>query len=95
MKKIAFATAAFALLATPALAQYAPQPYGNPYVRQAPGYGPTYGYVPEASYGMAAPFGQFYAGGYSLERDLATEPDPNIRLQLHRDQYNSNGLNPQ
>jgi hypothetical protein len=92
MKRIALATAAIALLATPALAQYA-QPYPGAYVRQTPpAYGQAYGYVPEASYRYAAPYGQFYTGGYSLERDYATEPDPNIRLQLKRDQYNSNGV---
>ncbi|HEY7457239.1 MAG TPA: hypothetical protein VH765_00655 [Xanthobacteraceae bacterium] len=81
MQKLAIATAAFALLATPAMAQQAEN-----YVQAAPSpYGPTYGYG--APYGYAAPYGQaFFGTAYSREFDIATEPDPNVRLELRRDQ---------
>ena len=84
MKKLAIATAAVAMLATPAMAQfvggYAAAPsYGF-------SYGPTYGYVQAQPYGYAAPIGTFYSGAYNRDLDIATEPDPNIRLELRRDQ---------
>jgi len=92
MRKLAIATAAVVMLATPATAQFV-----GGYV-QAPAYtysyGPTYGYaVPQAygyavpqAYGFAAPFGTFAAPAYDRNLDIATEPDPNIRLELRRDQ---------
>ena len=102
MKKLAIATAAVAMLATPAMAQFV-----GGYV-QAPShsysYGPTYGYAvpqtysyqsygyaaPQAygyqSYGYVAPFGTFYSGSYNRDLDIATEPDPSIRAELRRDQ---------
>ena len=90
MKKLAIATAAVAMLATPAMAQYvesyvqaAPSPYGPTYGYGA--YGPTYGYG--APYGYAAPYGPtFFGTAYSRDFDIATEPDPNVRLELRRDQ---------
>jgi hypothetical protein len=83
MKKLAIATAAIAMLATPAMAQFV-----GGYV-QAPSYsyGPTYGYAIPQPYGYAAPFGAFYSGSaYNRDLDIATEPDPNVRLELRRDQ---------
>jgi hypothetical protein len=90
MRKIAIATVAIALMATPAAAQYV---YGTQY-----GYGtqyvasPTYGttYYPSVH---AAPYG--YVGpNYSRQLDIATEPDPNVRLQLQSDQSSPNSPEP-
>ena len=84
MRKLAIATAAVAMLATPAMAQFV-----GGYV-EAPvygySYGPTYGYAVPRAYGFMAPFGTFVAPAYDRELDIATEPDPNIRLSLRRDQ---------
>jgi hypothetical protein len=91
MKKLAIATAAVAMLATPAMAQFV-----GGYV-QAPSYsyGPTYGYVTPQPYGYIAPFGTFYSGSaYNRDLDIATEPDPNIRLELRRDQTLNLDLRP-
>ena len=92
MKKLAIATAAIALLATPAVAQYAggyvqgPAHYGSRY-------GQPIGYA--APYGYALPYGpMFIAPGYSRELDIATEPDPNVRLELRRDQTLNLDLRP-
>jgi hypothetical protein len=87
MKKLAIATAAVAMLATPAMAQFV----GGYVQTQTPShsysYGPTYGYVAPQPYGYAAPFGTFYSGsGYDRELDIATEPDPRIRAELRREQ---------
>ena len=90
MRKLAIATAAVAMLATPAMAQSA-----DNYVihRQtaspspAYSYGPTYGYAVPQAYGYATPIVTFYSGpAYDRDLDIATEPDPNIRLELRRDQ---------
>ena len=80
MKKLAIATAAVALLATPAMAQYVVESY----VQTPSPYGPTYGYG--APLGYAAPLGQTFIPPYSRDLDIATEPDPNVRLELRRDQ---------
>jgi hypothetical protein len=91
MKKLAIATAAIAMLATPAMAQFV-----GGYV-QAPSYsyGPTYSYAVPQPYGYATPFGTFYSGSaYNRDLDIATEPDPNIRLELRRDQTLNLDLRP-
>lgn len=109
MKRIILATAAAALMATPALAQKigGPPPYGTAQVNEQgvgddidPRYGSprgqTYGFPGTPAYPMAR--GQAYGSvatpgiqagpyAYSYEYDmLALDPDPNIRLQQHREQ---------
>jgi hypothetical protein len=84
MRKIAIATTAIALITTPAAAQYV---YGTQYVAS-----PTYGmtYYPSV---RAAPYG--YVGpNYSRQLDIASEPDPNVRLQLQSDQSSPNSPEP-
>lgn len=92
MKRIVLATAAAALMATPALAQKigGPPPYSTAQVNEQ-GVGddidPRFGSPRGQAYGFVGTPG-FAAGpyAYSYEFDLATEPDPNVRLELHRDQ---------
>ena len=85
MKKLAIATAAVAMLATPAMAQFV-----GGYVQTtspAYSYGPTYGYAVPQAYTYPAPFGMFYSGStYNRDLDIATEPDPRIRTELRREQ---------
>jgi hypothetical protein len=92
MRKLAIATAALALLGTPAVAQYS-----GGYVQGPAYYGSTYGqpygyttgqpYAYTTPYGYATPSGpMFISPGYSRDLDIATEPDPNVRLELRRDQ---------
>jgi hypothetical protein len=92
MKNLAIATAAIALLATPAVAQYA-----GGYVQGPAYYGSTYGQPYGQPYGYAAPYASgpmFISPGYSRELDIATEPDPNVRLELRRDQTLNLDLRP-
>jgi hypothetical protein len=85
MKKLAIATAAVAMLATPAMAQFVGGYVQTPAYSYS--YGPTYGYAAPQAYGYVAPFGTFYSGfAYDRNLDIATEPDPNIRRELRRDQ---------
>jgi hypothetical protein len=59
---------------------YAPGSYG----------GAPYAYAPGGAY---AQYDQFYGlGYYSREADIATEPDPNVRLQLRREQNLNEGM---
>jgi hypothetical protein len=95
MKKLAIATAAAAMLATPAMAQFVGGYVAAPSYEYGYSYGPTYGYVQAQPYGYAAPFGTFYAGSaYDRNLDIATEPDPNIRGELRRDQTLNLDLRP-
>jgi hypothetical protein len=83
---------------------YAPGSYaygGAPYASTSP-YRGSYAYAP-GSYaysgapyaygpgGAYAQYDQFYSLGYTREGDIATEPDPNVRLQLRREQNLNEG----
>jgi hypothetical protein len=93
MKKLAIATAAVAMLATPAMAQFVGGYVQTPSFSYS--YGPTYGYAVPQSYGYVAPFGTFYSGSaYNRDLDIATEPDPNVRLELRREQTLNLDLRP-
>jgi hypothetical protein len=85
MRKIAIATAAVALIATPAAAQYV---YGSGQYVASPTYGTTY--YPSV---RVAPYG-YIGPNYSRQLDIATEPDPNVRLQLQSDQSSPNSPEP-
>ena len=93
MKKLAIATAAVAMLATPAMAQFVGGYVHAPSYSYS--YGPTYGYAVQQPYGYAAPFGTVYSGSaYNRDLDIATEPDPSIRAELRRDQTLNLDLRP-
>jgi hypothetical protein len=99
MKKLAIATAAVAMLATPAMAQFVGGYVESPSYSYGPTYsyslGPTYGYAVPRAYGYVAPFGTFNSGlAYDRELDIATEPDPNIRAELRREQTLNLDLRP-
>lgn len=68
--------------------------YGAPVVYGSTVYeAPIYGYGP--AYGYAAPAPGFAFGSvYSRERDLAFEPDPQIRRELRRSQVLNLDLQP-
>jgi hypothetical protein len=96
MKRLAIATAAITMMAAPAMAQYVYGPAGEVHVQAgpyafgssvyAPTHGYTYGYSAPA-YGYAAPAPGFgFVGVYDRNLDIATEPDPQIRRELRREQ---------
>jgi hypothetical protein len=71
MKKLAAVIAVTAALATPALAQSTYNPVTGEYIQSSR----THIMVPYAN----QPLGPIYT-----ERGVMTDPDPNVRLDLHR-----------
>jgi len=85
MNKLAIvAIAAAAFTAAPALAQSAPRAFSGPNLRTPTPYAGAYGLAPGPSF--------FRGRVYSRERDIATEPDPNVRLELRREQNLNPGI---